>query len=101
MLSQTPVQFGSLLIGDRQRGGVRRDAVPELLGELDAFGVAQTQQIGSSGSHTTRVARGDSSRNGGCPGLTPKAQSHSASHHNLCGTPTGAQARSGLHRMSS
>ena len=34
-------------------------------------------------------------------GLTPKAQSHSASLHNLRGAPTGAQARSGLHRMSS
>jgi hypothetical protein len=32
---------------------------------------------------------------------TPKAQSRSASHHNLCGAPTGAQARSGLHRLRS
>ena len=34
-------------------------------------------------------------------GLTTKAQSHSASHQNLRGAPTGAQARSGHHRMSS
>jgi hypothetical protein len=33
--------------------------------------------------------------------LTPKAQSHSASHQNMCGAPTGAQARSGRHRLSS
>jgi hypothetical protein len=31
----------------------------------------------------------------------PKAQSHSASLHNLRGTPTGAQARSGRHSMRS
>ena len=64
VLSQTPVQLGSLLRRDRQRVGVRRDAVPELLGELDAFGVAQTQQIGSPCTHRTRVARCDRSRNG-------------------------------------
>jgi hypothetical protein len=33
--------------------------------------------------------------------LTPKAQSHSAAHHNLRGAPTGARARSGLQRMRS
>ena len=64
---QTPGQLGSLLLGDRQRGGISRDTVPELLGEMDAFRVAQTQQIGSSSGHGTRLARHGRSRSGPAP----------------------------------
>jgi hypothetical protein len=38
---------------------------------------------------------------GSAKSLTPKAQSHSAALQNMCGAPTGAQARSARHRMRS
>jgi hypothetical protein len=58
-------EFPELLIRDRQRLGLRRDAVPQVLHELNAFGYAELSSLGRRHhAHDGKVAAPDTAQAG-------------------------------------
>ena len=62
-LREATVQFGGLRLAERQLPGLRGDAVPEILGELDALGDGEPGDVEVGGAHGPSLPRAADGRN--------------------------------------